>query len=113
MKELKIIIKSETLEQLKKILHQFNIRGLTVTTVLGCGNQKGERQVYRWEQSGEYKLLPKIEVCTVVADSCVQEVVDKICEEIGDNNFGDGKIFVYDVADVIRIRTRENGEMAL
>lgn len=112
MKKLEIIIKSEKLEDLKAILDNCEVNGLNIVNIMGYGNQKGIVKKYR---GAEYKvnLLPKIKVETVVAEEIAESLIDKIVKEINTGNYGDGKIFVYDVEDAVRIRTGERGENAL
>lgn len=112
MKKLEIIVKPEKLEDVKAILEESAVNGLNITNIMGYGNQKGIIKIYR---GAEYKvnLLPKIKVETVVTDEAAPALIDKIVEEVNTGNFGDGKIFVYDVEDVIRIRTGERGKDAL
>ena len=103
MKKLEIIIKPEKLEDLKGVLDTEEVNGLNIVNSMGYGNQKGIIKNYR---GAEYSvnLLPKIKVETVVADEVAPKLID---------NIGDGKIFVYDVEDAIRIRTGEHGTKAL
>lgn len=112
MKKLEIIIKPEKLEDLKSILETADVSGLNIVNSMGYGNQKGVIKNYR---GAEYavNLLPKIKVETVVADEVAPGLVDKIVDEINTGHYGDGKIFVYDVEDAIRIRTGEHGADAL
>ncbi|MFI3238488.1 MAG: P-II family nitrogen regulator [Lachnospiraceae bacterium] len=112
MKKLEIIIKPEKLETLKAILENDSAQGLNITNVMGYGNQKGVVKKYR---GAEYKvdMLPKIKVETVVDAKIVDALVDRILAGIQTGNIGDGKIFVYDVQDVIRVRTGERGSEAL
>lgn len=112
MKKLEIIIKPEKLEDLKGVLDTEEVNGLNIVNSMGYGNQKGIIKNYR---GAEYSvnLLPKIKVETVVADEVAPKLIDKIVEEINTGHFGDGKIFVYDVEDAIRIRTGEHGTKAL
>lgn len=112
MKKLEIIIKPEKLEDLKAILDGSEVNGLNIVNSMGYGNQKGIVKKYR---GAEYKvnLLPKIKVETVVRSEIADELIDKIVDEINTGNYGDGKIFVYDVEDAIRIRTGERGQDAL
>lgn len=112
MKKLEIIIKPEKLEDLKAILDNCEVNGLNIVNTMGYGNQKGIVKKYR---GAEYKvnLLPKIKVETVVAKDIAEELIDKIVKEINTGNYGDGKIFVYDVEDAVRIRTGERGQNAL
>lgn len=112
MKKLEIIIKPEKLEDLKAVLDESEVNGLNIVNVMGYGNQKGMIKVYR---GAEYKvnLLPKIKVETVVASEIAEVLIDKIVKEINTGNFGDGKIFIYEVEDAVRIRTGERGSSAL
>lgn len=112
MKKLEIIIKPEKLEDLKAILDESEVNGLNIVNVMGYGNQKGVVKKYR---GAEYRvnLLPKIKVETVVTEEKAEALVDKIVKEINTGNYGDGKIFVYEVEDAVRIRTGERGEQAL
>ena len=112
MKKLEIIIKPEKLEDVKALLEENKVNGLNIVNVMGYGNQKGIVKIYR---GAEYKvnLLPKIKLETVVANEVAAELVEKVVKEVNTGNFGDGKIFVYEVEDAIRIRTGEHGEDAL
>ena len=112
MKKLEIIIKPEKLEDLKEVLVTEEVNGLNIVNIMGYGNQKGIVKKYR---GAEYRvnLLPKIKVETVVAKENADKLIDKIVKEINTGNIGDGKIFVYDVADAVRIRTGERGKEAL
>lgn len=112
MKKLEIIIKPEKLEDLKAILDENEVNGLNIVNTMGYGNQKGIVKKYR---GAEYKvnLLPKIKVETVVTDEKAEALIDRIVEEIKTGNYGDGKIFVLDVEDAVRIRTGEHGTEAL
>ena len=112
MKKLEIIIKPEKLEDLKAILDESEVNGLNIVNIMGYGNQKGIVKKYR---GAEYKtnLLPKIKVETVVTQEKAEALVEKIVKEINTGNYGDGKIFVYEVEDAVRIRTGERGEKAL
>ncbi len=112
MKKLEIIIKPEKLEDLKAVLDANEVNGLNIVNIMGYGNQKGIIKKYR---GAEYRvnLLPKIKVETVVTKEVAESLIDKIIAEINTGNYGDGKIFIYDVEDVIRIRTGERGTSAL
>ena len=112
MKKLEIIIKPEKLEDLKAILDESEVNGLNIVNIMGYGNQKGIVKKYR---GAEYKtnLLPKIKVETVVTQEKAEALVEKIVKEINTGNYGDGKIFVYEVEDAVRIRTGERGGQAL
>ena len=112
MKKLEIIIRPEKLEDLKVILDANNANGVMVTNIMGYGNQKGYKQMYR---GNEYNvnLLPKIKVETVVERTIAEPLIEKIVTEIQTGNYGDGKIFIHDVDDAVRIRTGERGSSAL
>ena len=112
MKKLEIIIKPEKLEDLKALLDSEEVNGLNIVNSMGYGNQKGIIKNYR---GAEYavNLLPKIKVETVVADEVAPKLIDKIVEQINTGHIGDGKIFMYEVEDAIRIRTCEHGVDAL
>ncbi|MCI6888415.1 MAG: P-II family nitrogen regulator [Lachnospiraceae bacterium] len=112
MKKLEIIIKPEKLEDLKGILESCKANGIMISNIMGYGNQKGYKQMYR---GTEYtvNLLPKVKVETVVAEAAAEEIVERVVKEITTGNYGDGKIFIYDVQDAVRIRTGERGEGAL
>ncbi len=112
MKKLEIIIKPEKLEDLKSILDESRANGIMITNIMGYGNQKGYKQVYR---GAEYNvnLLPKVKVETIVEDDSAEEIVNRVVSEITTGNYGDGKIFIYDVEDAVRIRTGERGQDAL
>lgn len=112
MKKLEVIIKPEKLDELKSILDANEVYGLNIVNVMGYGNQKGVVKKYR---GAEYKvdLLPKVKVETVVDDALAEKLVDIIVKEINTGNIGDGKIFVLEVQDAVRIRTGERGHEAL
>ena len=112
MKKLEIIIKPEKLEDLKGILEDCKASGIMISNIMGYGNQKGYKQRYR---GTEYtvNLLPKVKVETVVGEELAESIVEHVVHEINTGNYGDGKIFIYDVSDTVRIRTGERGESAL
>lgn len=112
MKKLEIIIKPEKLDDLKAILNKNQVNGMNIVNVMGFGNQKGVIKKYR---GAEYRvdMLPKVKVETVVDDELAEKLVDEIVEKINTGNYGDGKIFVLDVQDAVRIRTGERGKGAL
>jgi Nitrogen regulatory protein PII len=112
MKKLEIIIKPERLEDVKTILEESNANGLMISNIMGYGNQKGYKQIYRGTET-IVNLLPKVKVESVVATEVAEVIVEKILKTINTGNFGDGKIFIYDVDDVVRIRTGERGKDAL
>ncbi len=117
MKEIVIIIRPEKLEDIKKILDDVNCGGMTISTVMGCGTQKG---MMSEEMVNEIKgmkvtlnLLPKVRIEAVVNDAKVEKIVMAVREKCSTGHVGDGKIFVRDIEDAIRIRTGERGEKAL
>lgn len=112
MKKLDIIIRPEKLEATKKILAKHEYIGMTVTTVMGCGHQKGFIKEFEGLHL-EINLLPKLQVMTVVLDEDAEDILADIHETLATGNVGDGKVFVSEVADVMRIRTGERGEKIL
>jgi nitrogen regulatory protein P-II 1 len=112
MKKIEAIIQPFRLEPVKDALHAISVQGMTVTAVKGFGVQKGIREVYR---GLEYQVdfLPKVKIEVVAPDDKVQSVVNTIANNARTGRIGDGKIFVYPVAEVIRIRTGETGENAV
>ncbi len=112
MKKLEIIIKPERLEDLKKILNDCKANGLMITNIMGYGKQKGYVQIYRGTEN-HVNLLPKVKVETVVATDVAEMIIERVVKEITTGNYGDGKIFIYDVDDVVRIRTGERGPNAI
>lgn len=112
MKKLEIVIKPEKLEDLKSILDESKANGIMITNIMGYGNQKGYKQVYRGTEFN-VNLLPKVKVETVIDDDVAEQIVKKVVANINTGNYGDGKIFIYDVEDAVRIRTGERGEDAL
>ena len=112
MKKLEIIIKPEKLDELKVILAANQVNGMNIVNVMGYGNQKGVVKKYR---GAEYKvdMLPKVKMETVVDDEIVEKLVNEIVSKLNTGNIGDGKIFIYDVQDAVRIRTGERGKDAL
>jgi len=112
MKKLEIIIKPEKLEDLKTILEESNANGLMITNIMGYGKQKGHKQIYRGTEF-TVNLLPKLKVESVVPADVAEVIIDKVLNRINTGNYGDGKIFIYDVEDAVRIRTGERGKDAL
>ncbi len=113
MKELEIIIKPERLEHLKRILDLEGARGVMISQFFGYGHQKGHGQVYSRDDNPGVNLLPKMSVRTVVKDECAERIIDRCLKELNTQSFGDGKIFVRNIDDAIKIRTQERGEEAL
>lgn len=112
MKKLEIVIKPEKLEDLKGILDGCKATGVMITNIMGYGNQRGFKQVYRGTEYN-VNLLPKVKVETVVTSEIAEALVKRIQKEINTGSYGDGKIFIYEVEDAVRIRTGERGEGAL
>lgn len=112
MKKLEIIIRPEKLEDLKVILKDLEISGMMVSNVMGHGNQLGYTQQYRGTKYS-VNLVSKLKVEAVVKDQQVKTVLTLVKEKLSTGNVGDGKVFVYDVEDAMRIRTGETGEEAL
>lgn len=112
MKKIEAIIRPERLEEVKDALGKYNIQGLTVSQVVGCGLQKGRVGVYR---GNEYSinLLPKIKLEIVISDHQAEDVVDIIKKAAYTGAIGDGKIFILPVENAFRIRTGESGRDAL
>jgi nitrogen regulatory protein P-II 1 len=118
MKKLEIIIRPDKLEALKLILNSRSVGGITVTSVMGCGKQKGGLTTggpkgFKGLKVAGMNLLPKVQAVTVVKDEDVTEILNVICEKISTGKVGDGKVFVIDVEDAMRIRTGERGKKAL
>jgi nitrogen regulatory protein P-II 1 len=112
MKKIEAIIQPFKLEPVKEALHGLSVQGMTLTEVKGFGRQKGIREVYR---GMEYQVdfIPKVKIEVVAPDDKVEAVVNTIIDKARTGRIGDGKIFVYPVAEVIRIRTGETGEAAV
>jgi len=112
MKKIEAIIQPFKLEPVKEALHGLSVQGMTVTEVKGFGRQKGIREVYR---GLEYQVdfLPKVKIEVVAADDKAQTIVETIMKAARTGRIGDGKIFVYPVAEVIRIRTGDTGNEAV
>ena len=112
MKKIEAIIQPFRLEPVKEALHAISVKGMTITEVKGFGTQKGIREVYR---GMEYQVdfLPKVKIEIVASDDKVQTVVETIIKNARTGRIGDGKIFLYPVAEVIRIRTGETGDEAV
>ncbi|MCS7201777.1 MAG: P-II family nitrogen regulator [Dictyoglomus sp.] len=112
MKKIECIIRPEKLEEVKEALNSIGIKGMTVTQVFGCGFQKGRTEFYRGVEVS-INLLPKVKIEMVVPDSEVEKVVDIVVNFARSGNIGDGKIFIYNIEDAIRIRTGERGDKAI
>ena len=112
MKKIEAIIKPFKLEEVKEALTEIGVEGLTVTEVKGFGRQKGHTEIYR---GSEYTVdfVPKLKVEVVVADDLCEKAVDGILKHAQTGKIGDGKIFIQNLGEAIRIRTGEKGDKAL
>ena len=112
MKKIEAIIQPFRLEAVKEALNSLGVQGMTITEVKGFGRQKGIREVYR---GLEYQVdfLPKVKIEVVTSDEKVQSVVNAIMANARTGRIGDGKIFIYPVGEVVRIRTGETGNAAI
>ena len=112
MKKIEAIIKPFKLDEVKEALHEVGIQGITVTEAKGFGRQKGHTELYR---GAEYVVdfLPKIKIEVVVVDDQAQAAIEVIQNAARTGRIGDGKIFVSDIAEVVRIRTGECGAAAI
>ena len=116
MKELVFIIKPQKLETVKKILDANKCGGITVSSVMGCGNQRGfiEETVHSIRgMDTMINLIPKIKVECVVEDKKVEKIILEVRDKVATNTVGDGKIFIKPVEDAVRIRTGERGANAI
>ena len=112
MKKIEAIIRPFKLDEVKEALLEEGIKGLTITEVRGYGRQKGHKETYR---GSEYHIefVPKIKIEVVVDDSLAENVVDVILKNAQTGQVGDGKIFISEITEAIRIRTNESGPEAL
>jgi len=112
LKKIEAIIRPEKLEPLKDALLKMKINGITINQVFGCGNQYGFTEYVRGNTI-IMNTLSKVEVRIVVPDDRLEEIIDIIISVAETGAFGDGKIFVSEISDCIRIRTKERGDIAL
>jgi len=112
MKKIEAYIRPFKLDEVKDALTKIGINGMSVSEVKGFGRQRGHKEIYR---GSEYSVdfLPKIKIEVVLKDSLLEDAIDTIIQSAGTGRLGDGKIFVYDVADAIKIRTGESGDSIL
>ena len=112
MKKIEAIIKPFKLDEVKDKLNEIGVKGITVTEVKGFGRQKGHTELYR---GAEYVVdfLPKIKMEIIIDDSLVEDVVNSIVKSAQTGRFGDGKIFITDLKETVRIRTGERGKDAI
>ena len=109
MKKIEAIIRTDRLQPVQDALDELGVSGLTVSEVMGCGRQKGYTEQYRGSRAN-ISLLPKLKVESVVPNEVVDRSVDAIVGAAYTGETGDGRVFVYDVEQAVRIRTGERGE---
>lgn len=112
MKKITAIVRPEKLEPLKEALFGARVGGMTVSQVQGCGSQHGWKEYYRGTEV-LLNMIPKVKFDLVVEDAQVEPIVDLICTTARTGDVGDGKVFVFPVDEVVRIRTGERGEAAV
>jgi len=112
MRKIEAIIKPQQLDEVVEGLNKIDICGMTITEVKGFGRQKGFKEVYRGMEF-DVHFLPKIKIEIVVVKEMTEKIIDVICKHARTESIGDGKIFVYDIKDVVRIRTNERGREAI
>ena len=112
MKRLEIIIKPGMFEKVKNVLTELGVHWLNYTEIRGFGRQRGHKEVYRGTTM-QVDCLPKIRVGVVVHDEALEKVLDAVVSTVRTGQVGDGKIFISDVQDAVRIRTGERGDAAL
>jgi nitrogen regulatory protein P-II 1 len=112
MKKIEAVIKPFKLDEVKEALQELGVQGMTVLEAKGYGRQKGQTELYR---GAEYVVdfLPKIKIEVVVADDQLSRALEAITGAARTGRIGDGKIFVFEVLDVVRIRTGESGAQAI
>ena len=112
MKKIEAVVKPFKLDEVREALSDIGVTGLTVTEVKGFGRQKGHTELYR---GAEYVVdfLPKVKVEVILQDSLVERAIEAIVKAARTGKIGDGKIFVTEVEQVVRIRTGESGEAAI
>ena len=112
LSKIEIITGMSKMVNLKKALSKVGVRGITVMQVLGCGVEKGSQE-YEVDENEVMELLPKQQINIVVETEKVEEIVELVKQELYTGHIGDGKIFVYGIDNVIRVRTGEEGLEAL
>jgi nitrogen regulatory protein PII len=112
MKKVESVIRPHLLDAVKNALQEVGVVGMTVSEVKGFGRQKGHTETYR---GSEYKVefLPKVKIEVAVPDELAEQVVDAVLKAAKTGKFGDGKVFITSLQEVVRIRTGERGEAAL
>ena len=112
MKRIVAVVRPEKLEPLKEALFSAYVSGMTITQVMGCGNQHGWSEFYRGTEV-LLNMIPKVKFELIVPDEDTERLVGLICDTAATGEVGDGKIFISPVDEVVRIRTRERGEAAV
>lgn len=112
MKKIEAIVRPGKLEEIKDALNKFNVHGLTISQVMGCGLQKGRKEIYRGTEI-TLNLLPKIKIEIITRDKYIEDIINLVTKEARTGEVGDGKIFIYNVEDAVKIRTGERGENAI
>ncbi|GAB4243735.1 MAG: P-II family nitrogen regulator [Acidobacteriota bacterium] len=112
MKKLECIIRPHLVEPVKKALEQLGVQGMTVIEAKGFGRQKGHKEIYRGVEY-QVEFVPKAYLVIVLPENRVEATIEAIVKQARTGQFGDGKIFVSEVSDVVRIRTGERGAEAL
>lgn len=110
--KIEIIMNPIKFDELKEEMNKIGITGMTVSNVMGCGLQKGHKEYYRGV-AVDINLLPKLKVEIVVCEVPVDTVIETATKVLRTGNIGDGKIFIYEVTDAVRIRTGERGQAAI
>ncbi len=112
MKKLEAVIQPSKLDAVREALYQVGVQGMTISEVRGHGRQKGHTEVYR---GNEYTvdLIPKIKLEAVLPDGLAEVAVDAILKTARSGKIGDGKVFLFDVAEAVRIRDSQRGDLAL
>ena len=112
MKLVEAVVKPFKLEEIKEALLEIGVQGMTVSEVKGFGRQKGHKETYRGQEY-TIEFVPKIKIEVAVTDTQVPRVIEVITRAAKTGSIGDGKIFIQELSEVVRIRTGETGEMAL
>lgn len=110
--KIEIITRSSKLDDLMQALNEIGVLGMTVSQVFGCGLQKGHEEVYRGKKY-DINLVPKIKIETVICEVPVEKVLDTAQKVLRTGSYGDGKIFVTELSDAVRIRTGQRGADAI
>ncbi len=112
MKRIEAIIRPDKLEAIVEELSDLGYAGLNYTEVQGHGRQKGMKELFRGREY-DIKFVPKIKIEVVSSDDKAEDIIDAIIKIAGTGQIGDGKIFISEITDVIRVRTKERGEIAI